>query len=168
MVTPVLVQSETGCSKGQAHPWSSECDCRQVSSRPNHSDRMVPSSGGFQPSGSDLAPSPSGHVCNKVQLQTSPIRVSSAGPQCLGSGRSDCLLGKPGHVCLSPSGLTGQGSQQAVRPSLQKSDLDSSGLAQHAVVLGPGRSVVPGPSLSTQSSGLGDSALQQGSSQKSN
>ena len=122
----------------------------------------------FQPSGSDLAPSPSGHVCNKVQLQTSPIRVSSAGPQCLGSGRSDSLLGKPGHVCLSPSGFTGQGSQQAVRRSLQKSDLDSSGLAQHAMVLGPGRSVVPGPSLPTQSSGLGDSALQQGSSQESN
>ena len=30
MATPVLVQSETGCSKGQAHPWLSECDCRQV------------------------------------------------------------------------------------------------------------------------------------------
>ena len=71
MVTPVLVQSETGCSKGQAHPWSSECDCRQtVSSRPSHSDRMVPSAGSFQPSDSDLAPFPSGHVCNKVQLQT--------------------------------------------------------------------------------------------------
>ena len=41
--TPVLVQSETDCSKGQAHPWSSKCDCRQVvSSGPNHSDRMVP------------------------------------------------------------------------------------------------------------------------------
>ena len=169
MVTPVLVQSETGCSKGQAHTWSSECDCRQVvSARPNHSDRMVPSSGGFQPSGSDLAPSPSGHVCNKVQLQTSPIRVPSAGPQCVGSGRSDSLLGKPGHVCLSPSGFAGQGSQQAVRPSLQKSDLDSSGLAQHAMVLGPGRTVGPGPSLPTQSSGLSDSALQQGSSQESN
>ena len=48
MATPVLVQSETGCSKGQAHPWSSKCDCRQiVSSGQNHSDRMVPSSGGF-------------------------------------------------------------------------------------------------------------------------
>ena len=50
------------------------------------------SSGGFQPSDSDLAPAPSGHVCNKVQLQTSPIRVSSAGPQYVGSGHS---LGRP-------------------------------------------------------------------------
>ena len=155
MVTPVLVQSETGCSKGQAHPWSSECDCRQVvSSRPNHSDGMVPSSGGFQPSGSDLAPSPSGHVYDKIQLQTNPIRVSSAGSQCVGSGRSDSLLEEPGHVCLSPSGFARQGGQQAVRPSLQKSDLDSSGLAQHAIVLGPGGTVFRDPSLPTQSSGL--------------
>ena len=79
---------------------------------------MVPSSGGFQPSGSDLAPSPSGHVCNKVQLQTSPIHVSSAGPQCVGSGRSNNLLGKPGHVCLSSSGFARQGGQQDVRPSI--------------------------------------------------
>ena len=48
MATPVLVQSETGSPKGQTHPWSSECDCRQiVSSRPSHSDRMVTSPGGL-------------------------------------------------------------------------------------------------------------------------
>ena len=69
VATPVLVQSETDCSKGQAHPGTSECDCRQVvSTRPNHSDRMVSSSGSFQPPDSDLAPSPSGHVCDKVQF----------------------------------------------------------------------------------------------------
>ena len=77
MTSPLLVQSETCCSKGQTHPRPSECDCRQiVSSRPNHSDGVVPSSGGFQPPSSDLAPCTSGHVCDKVQLQTSPIYVS--------------------------------------------------------------------------------------------
>ena len=64
MATPVLVQSEAGSSEGQAHP----CDCRQVvSSGTDHSDRMVPSSGGLQPPGSNLAPATDGHVCNKVQ-----------------------------------------------------------------------------------------------------
>ena len=169
MAAPVLVQSETGCSEGQAHPWSSECDCRQVvSTRPNHSDGVVPSSGGLQPPGSDLAPSTGGHVCNEVQLQTSPIRVSSTGPQCLGSGCSDSLLGKPGHVCFSPSVVARQGGQQTIRPSLQESDLDSAGLAQHAMVLGPGRTVVPDPSLPTQSSRLSDSTVQEGLSQESN
>ena len=146
MATPVLVQSETDCSKGQAYPGSSECDCRQVVlTRPNHSDRMVSSSGSFQPPDSDLAPSPSGHVCDKVQFQTSPIRVSSAGSQCVGSGRSNSLLGEPGDVRLSPSIVTGQDSQQAIRPSLRESDPNSSGLAQHAMVLGSGGTVVPDP-----------------------
>ena len=168
MEAPVLVQSETGCSQGQAHPWSSKCDCRQVvSSRPNHSDRMVPSSRGFRPPGSELAPSPSGHVCNKVQLQTSPICVSSTGPQCVGSGCPDSLLGEPGHVCLSPSVVAGQGGQQAIGPSLQKSDPNSSGLAQHALVLGSGGTVVPDSSLPTHSSRPSDTAIQQGASQGS-
>ena len=152
-------------SKGQAHPWSSECDCRQtVSSRPSHSNRMVTSPGGLRPPGSDLA---SGHVCNKVQLQTSPVCVFSAGPQCMGSGRPNSLLGKPRHVCFSASIVTGQGGQQTVGPSLQESDPHSSGLAQHAMVLGPGGTVISDPSLPTQSSQPSDTAIQQGASQES-
>ena len=168
METPVLVQSEAGSVKGQAHPWSSQCDCRQaVSSRPSHSDGMVTSPGGLRPPSSDLAPAPSGHVCNKIQLQTSPVRVSSAGPECMGSERPNSLLGELGHVCFSPSVVTGQGGQQTVGPSLQESDPHSSGLAQHAMVLGPGGTVVSDPSLPTQSSRPSDTAIQQGASQES-
>ena len=115
----------------------------------------------------DLAPSPSGHVCNKVQLQTSPVRVSSAGPQGVGSGRPNSVLGEARHVCFSPSVVTGQGGQQTIGPSLQESDPNSSGLAQHAVVLGPGGTVVPDSSLPTQSSRPSDTAIQQGTSQES-
>ena len=71
-----------------------------------------------------LAPSPSGHVCNKIQLQASPVRVSSSGPQCMGSGRPISLLEKSGHVWFSPSIVTGKGGQQAVGPSLQESDTE--------------------------------------------
>ena len=169
MATPVLVQSETGSSKDQAHSWSSECDCRQiVSSRPSHSDRMVTSPGGLRPPGSDLAPSPSGHVCNKVQLQTSPVFISSPGPQCMGSGRPNSFLGKPGHVCFPPSIITRQGGQQTGGPSLQEGNPHSPGLAQHAMVLGPGGTVVSDPSLPAQSSRPSDTAIQQGTSQESN
>ena len=129
-----------------------------------HSDGMVTSPGGLP--GSDLAPSPSGHVCNKIQLQASPVRVSSSGPQCMGSGRPISLLGKPGHVCFSPSIITGKGGQQAVGPSLQESDPNSSGLAQHAVVLGPGGTVVSDSSLPTHPSRPSDTAIQQGASQE--
>ena len=103
----------------------------------------------------------------QVQLQTSPIRVSSAGPQCVGSGRSNSLLGEPGHVCLSPSVVTGQGGQQTIGPSLQESDPNSPGLAQHAMVLGSGGTVVPDSSLPTHSSRPSGTAIQQGSSQES-
>ena len=168
MATPVLVQSETGSPKGQAHPWSSECDCRQtVSSRPSHSNRMVSSPGGLRHPGSNLAPSPSGYVCNKVQLQTSPVCVSSTGPQHMGSGHPNSFLGKPGHVCISPSIVTGQGGQQTGGPSLQEGDPHSPGLAQHAMVLGPGGTVISDPSLPAQASRPSDTTIQQGTSQKS-
>ena len=82
----------------------------------------------------------------------------------MGSGR---LLGEPGHVCLSPSVVTGQGGQQTIGPSLQESDPNSPGLAQHAMVLGSGGTVVPDSSLPTHSSRPSDTAIQQGSSQES-
>ena len=104
---------------------------------------------------------------DKVQLQTSPIRVSSAGPQCVGSGCSNSLLGEPGHVCLSPSVVTGQGGQQTIGPSLQESDPNSPGLAQHTMVLGSGGTVVPDSFLPTHSSRPSDTAIQPGSSQES-
>ena len=116
---------------------------------------------------SSLAPSPGRHVCDQVQLQASPVRVSSTRPQCLGSGLSNSLLGELGHVCLSPSVVTGQSSQQTVRSSVQESDPDSSRLAQHAVVLGSSRPIIPDSPLSTQSSRSCNSALQQGVSQGS-
>ena len=77
------------------------------------------------------------------------------------------LLGELGHVRLSPSILTGQSGQQTVRSSVQESDPDSSGLAQHAVVLGSGGSVIPDTPLHTHASRPGDPALQQGLSQGS-
>ena len=63
----------------------------------------------------------------------------------MGSVRSNSLLGEPGHVCLSPSVVTGQGGQQTIGLSLQESDPNSPGLAQHAMVLGSGGTVVQIP-----------------------
>ena len=77
------------------------------------------------------------------------------------------LLGEPGHVYLSPSVVTGQGGQQTIGPSLQESDPNSPGLAEHAMVLGSGGTVVPDSSLPTHSSRPSDTAIQQGSSQES-
>ena len=113
---------------------------------------------------SNMAPSQGRHVCDQVQLQTSPVRVSSTRPQCLGSGHSNSLLGELGHVYLYSIVVTKQGGQQTVRLSVQKSDPNSSRLAQHVVVLGSGGAVVPDSPLPTQSSRPSDPAIQQGSS----
>ena len=83
MASPVLVQSETHCSKGQTHPRSSECHCgKTVPTGPSHSDGMVSPSGGIQPPLSSLAPSPGRRVCDQVNCKltkfVSPVPDSNA------------------------------------------------------------------------------------------
>ena len=79
---------------------------------------------------------------------------------------SESALGGSGGVCLSlglpaqPSGLQGGGS------GLSQNDSDSSRMAQHALVLGPGESICSGslPAPSTQESDY--SAIQRASTQE--
>ena len=104
LAAPMLVQPQSNSTEGQTHSRPSECNCRQiVSPKAGHSDGMVPPSRDLRPSLSNLALSPSGHVCNKVQLQASSICVPNSRPKGLVSGRSDIVLGGPGHVPLPPS-----------------------------------------------------------------
>ena len=168
LAAPMLVQSQTNSTEGQTYSGPSECNCRQVvSPGTGHSDRVVPPSGDLRHPLSNLALSPSGHVCNKVQLQTSPVCVPNSRPEGLVSGRSDAVLGKPGHVPLSPSVSDGEGGQQAVRPLVSQSNPDCSGMAKHALVLGPSGAVGHGSSLSSTPSRSSDPTFQQGTSQGS-
>ena len=164
----MLVQSQTNSTEGQTYSGPSECNCRQVvSPGTGHSDRVVPPSGDLRHPLSNLALSPSGHVCNKVQLQTSPVCVPNSRPKGLVSGRSDAVLEKPGHVPLPPSVSDGEGGQQAVRPLVSQSNPDCSGMAKHALVLGPSGAVGHGSSLSSTPSRSSDPTFQQGTSQGS-
>ena len=168
LAAPMLVQSQTNSTEGQTYSGPSECNCRQVvSPGTGHSDRVVPPSGDLRHPLSNLALSPSGHVCNKVQLQTSPFCVPNSRPKGLVSGRSDAVLGKPGHVPLPPSVSDGEGGQQAVRPLVSQSNPDCSGMAKHALVLGPSGAVGHGSSLSSTPSRSSDPTFQQGTSQGS-
>ena len=168
LAAPMLVQSQTNSTEGQTYSGPSECNCRQVvSPGTGHSDRVVPPSGDLRHPLPNLALSPSGHVCNKVQLQTSPVCVPNSRPEGLVSGRSDAVLGKPGHVPLSPSVSDGEGGQQAVRPLVSQSNPDCSGMAKHALVLGPSGAVGHGSSLSSTPSRSSDPTFQQGTSQGS-
>ena len=168
LAAPMLVQSQTNSTEGQTHSGPSECNCRQVvSPGTGHSDGVVPPSGDLRHPLSNLALSPSGHVCNKVQLQTSPICVPNSRPKGLVSGRSDNVLGRPGHVPFPSSVSNGEGGQQAVRSLVSQSNPDCSGMAQHALVLGPSGAVGDGSSLSSTPSRSSDPTFQQGTSQGS-
>ena len=168
LAAPMLVQPQTDSAEGQTHSRLSECNCRQVvSPGTGHSDGVVPPSRDLRPPLSKLALSPSGHVCNKVQLQASPICVPNSRPKGLVSGRSDSVLGRPGHVPLPSSVSDGEGGQQAVRSLVSQSNPDCSGMAQHALVLGPSGAVCESSSLSSTPPRSSDPTFQQGTSQGS-
>ena len=65
---PDLVCQETGNSQSSTHPRPAECDSRQtIQTRPNHSNRRVPSPRGFSSHMPPVAPAPSGPVCHQIQ-----------------------------------------------------------------------------------------------------
>ena len=168
LAAPMLVQPQSNSTEGQTHSRPSECNCRQiVSPKAGHSDGVVPPSRDLRPPLSNLAFSPSGHVCNKVQLQASSICVPNSRPKGLVSGCSDIVLGGPGHVPLSPSVSDGEGGQQAVRSLVSQSNPDCPGMAQHALVLGPSGTLCEGSSMSSTPPRSSDPTFQQGTSQGS-
>ena len=168
LAAPMLVQPQSNSTEGQTHSRPSECNCRQiVSPKAGHSDGVVPPSRDLRPPLSNLALSPSGHVCNKVQLQASSICVPNSRPKGLVSGCSDIVLGGPGHVPLPPSVSDGEGGQQAVRSLVSQSNPDCPGMAQHALVLGPSGAICEGSSLSSTPPRSSDPTFQQGTSQGS-
>ena len=86
---PDLVCQETCNSQGSTHPKSAECDSRQtIQTRPDHSNRIVPSPRGLPSHMLPVAPAPSRPVCHQVQHQTSIVCFTSSGPSGLGSGCS--------------------------------------------------------------------------------
>ena len=127
---------------------------------------MVSRSAGIQSVVLQLGSTSGGLVCHPLQFQDSQVRVSGSGSESLGSGRSESVLGGSGGVCL-PSGLPAQPSGlQDGGSGLSQNDSDSSRMAQHALVLGPGESIRSGslPASSTQESG--HSAVQRPSAQE--
>ena len=167
LAAPMLVQPQSNSTEGQIHSRPSECNCRQiVSPKAGHSDGVVPPRD-LRPPLSNLALSPSGHVCNKVQLQASSICVPNSRPKGLVSGCSDIILRGPGHVPLPPSVSDGEGGQQAVRSLVSQSNPDCPGMAQHALVLGPSGTICEGSSLSSTPPRSSDPTFQQGTSQGS-
>ena len=80
-------------------------------------------------------------------------------PDSLGGGRSESSMGKAGGLRLSSS-LSAQPSDfQGGGSGLSQNDPDCSGVAQHALVLGPGQSFSSGSLSTSTSKGSGYSAV---------
>ena len=167
LAAPILVSSQEDNSAGQTHSGSLECHSRQaVPAQSGDSDRVVPVSTGVQSLVLQLGPASDRSFCHSIQSQASQVCLSSSGLDSLGGGCSQPNMEQPGRVRLSSSLPAQSGHIQTGESRLSQNDLNRSGLAQHALVLGPDQSL---KSNSLQSS-LGeepvDSTLQRSSPQE--
>ena len=163
-----LVFPATSDPKGPTYPWPFKCDSRQaIPAKSDHPNRMVPPSGHLSGIVQKMAPATDRPICHKVQQQTTSIRVSSAGHSGSSSGRTHPTLGGSGCIRFSTDRHIGQSGGEVAGLPLQETHSDCSGVAQHALVLGPGDHVQSGPSQPARPTQLADTALQSDPSQKS-
>ena len=166
--TPVVVQPESNCVTGQTHSGSPECHCRQaVQTQTGDSDGVVSPSRGFRPTLSEVAQTGSGSFCNQIRSQTSQVCI--AGTRSVGlEGRCvDSSVGEPGRLCLSSGCKSGTGGHQTVGPRMSPNHPDCSGMAQHAMILGPSQHVSSNSPFTSQIGEFDNSTVQSVPAQRS-
>ena len=128
---PDLVYQEIDNSQNSTHPRPVECGSRQaIQTRPNHSNRMVPSPRGLPSHMFPVAPASSGLVCHQVQQQTSTVCFTGSRPPGIGSGCSQPVLGGSGPICLPTSSHLVQSGGEVAGLPMQQNNSDCTGLAQ--------------------------------------
>ena len=131
-----------------------------IQTRPNHSNRIVPSPSGLPSHMFSVAPAPSGPVCHQIQQQTATVCVTSSRPRGMGSGCTQPVLGRSGYLCLPTSSHLGQSGGKVAGLPMQQNHTDCSGVAQHALVLGPSGHVQSDSTVSAQCDQSGNSTIQ--------
>ena len=117
-----------------------------------------------QRSSKPYAPAPSGPVCHQVQQQTITVCVTGSRPPGMGSGCTQSVLGRSGPICLSTSSHLGQSGGEVAGLPMQQNHTDCTGVARHALVLGPSGHVQSDLTVPAQS---GDSTIQPDPAQES-
>ena len=164
---PDLVYQETGNPQSLTHPRPTECDSRQtIQTRPDHSNKMVPSPRGLPSHILPVAPAPSGLVCHQVQQQTATVCVTGSRPPGMDSGCTQSVLGRSGPICLPTSSHLGQSAGEVAGLPMQQNHTDCTGVTQHSLVLGSSSHVQSDPSVPAQSAQSGDSTIQPDSAQE--
>ena len=156
-----LVYQKSGHPQSSPHPRSPECGGRQaLQVGSSHSNRMVSPPKNFSINLQQVASTPDRPACNKVQQQTSPVCISSAGPSGLGNRCTQHILGESGPICLPTDSHLGQSGGKATKRTVQEAHTDCPRVAKHALVLGPGIHVQPNSIEPTQPTQSADTALQ--------
>ena len=155
---------ETSNSQSPTHPRPAECGSRQVlQTGPDHPNRVVPPSRGLQNNMQQVAPASNRPLCYEVQQQVASICVTGTGSPGHSSGYTQSTMGGSGRICLPASGHLGQSGGEVAGLPMQENHSDCSGVAQHALVLGPSGHV---QSDSTEPGQPANTALQSDPSQK--
>ena len=113
-----------------------------------------------------MAPAQNRPICHEVQ-QVASVCVTSTASHGLSSGCTQPAMAGSGCICLPTSSHLGQSGGKVAGLPMQENHSDCSGVAQHALVLGPSGHVQPNPTESAQPAQPVDTALQSDPSQKS-
>ena len=160
-----LVYQETSNSQSPTHSRPAECGSRQViQTRPDHSNRVVSPSRGLPNNMQQVAPASNRPICLEVQQQVTSVCVTCSGSPGYSSGCAKFSMGGSARMYLPISSHLGQSGGEVAGLPMQENHSDCSGVAQHALVLGPSGHVQSDPIESAQSV---DTALQSDPSQKS-
>ena len=163
-----LVYQETSDSQGPTHPRSPKCSSRQtIQTWSDHTNRVVSPSRSFPNLMQQVAPASNRPICHEVQQQVASICVTGSGPPGNSSRRSQPTMGGSGRVRLPTDRHIGQSGGEVTELPIQENHPDCSGVAQHALVLGPSDYVQSGSPQSAQLAQPADTALQSDPSQKS-
>ena len=160
-----LVYEKSSHSQSSTHPRSAERGSRQaISSRPDHSNRMVPSSRGFPNYIQKVASTSDRSICHEVQQQITSVCITSPGLPGSSSRCTQSPMGGSGCICISTSSHLGQSGGEVTGLPLHENHFDCSGVAEHALVLGSSDHVQPDPTEPAQPV---DTTFQSDPSQKS-
>ena len=163
-----LVHREASDSEGTTHSRPPKCSGRQtVQIRSDHPNRMVPPARNLPSHMRQVAPASNRSLCDEVQQQTTPVRITGSGPQGHCSGCTQFVMGGPGRMRLPTDSHIGQSGGEVARLPVPEVDHYCPGVAQHGMVLGPSGNVQPNPIASASIAKPTDSALQSDPSQES-
>ena len=163
-----LVFPATSNSQSSTHSRPFKCDSRQtVQAGSDHSDRVVPPSGSLPTDMQPVAPPSNRPICHEVQPQITSVCLSGTGLPGCSSRCTYSAMGGPGCIRLPTDRHIGQSGGEASGLPVQETRSDCPGVAQHALVLGLGEHVQPGPSQPAQPAQSANTTIQSDPSQKS-